>query len=245
MDELDHLARTVLAVRAAIRDLDAPVPSCPGWTRRDLVLHLGAAHHWSRGAILDGHPRTPAPAPPEDGSITSLDQWYAGHAAELLATLRDIPPDTPCWAFGPKPATAGFWRRRQLHETVVHAVDLEPGLTIDPEVARDGIDEVVSMFFPRQVRLERIPPLRRSLAIAPDSTDDGATLGSGTPAWVLAGSGYPEHVAAVGEIDATVHGPVDALYVLLWGRIGLDDPRVTVTGDAAAAAEVLDAGIVP
>lgn len=245
MDELDHLARTVLSVRAAIRDLDAPVPTCPGWTRRDLVLHLGAAHHWSRGAILDGHPRTPAPAPPEDGSTDALDRWYAGHAAELLATLRDTPPDTPCWAFGPKPTTAGFWRRRQLHETVVHAVDLDPGLTIDPEVARDGIDEVVSMFFPRQVRLERIPPLRRSLAVTIDATADGTAPGSGTTTWVIAGSGTPEELAAVGEPDATIHGPADALYILLWGRIALDDPRVAVTGEASAAAAVLDAGIVP
>ena len=40
-------------------------------------------------------------------------------------------------------------------------------------------------------------------------------------------------------------GPADALALLLWGRIGLDDPRLNVTGDRSAAAAVLAAGIVP
>jgi hypothetical protein len=33
--------------------------------------------------------------------------------------------------------------------------------------------------------------------------------------------------------------------LLLWGRLGLDDPRIHLAGDRAAAATVLSAGIVP
>ncbi len=45
--------------------------------------------------------------------------------------------------------------------------------------------------------------------------------------------------------DATVTGPADALVLLLWGRLPLDDPRLTVTGSRDAAAAVLSADIVP
>jgi hypothetical protein len=45
--------------------------------------------------------------------------------------------------------------------------------------------------------------------------------------------------------DAEVSGPADVLVLLLWGRLGLDDPRLHLTGDRAAAASVLASGIVP
>ena len=32
-------------------DLDAMVPTCPGWTVRDLVRHLGEIHLWAAGRI--------------------------------------------------------------------------------------------------------------------------------------------------------------------------------------------------
>ena len=99
-------------------------------------------------------------------------------------------------------------------------------------IAADGVDEVVTVFFPRQVRLGRIPPLARSLAVV---ADDG-------PTWMLHGDGTGE---PVGPADATVTGPADALVLLLWGRVGLGDRRLTVTGSEEAAAAVLSAGIVP
>jgi hypothetical protein len=35
---------------------------------------------------------------------------------------------------------------------------------------------------------------------------------------------------APGSADAEVSGPAEALVLLLWGRLGLDDRRLTVTG---------------
>ena len=48
-----------------------------------------------------------------------------------------------------------------------------------------------------------------------------------------------------GPADAEVSGPAAVLVLLLWGRLPLDDPRLRLTGDRAAAAAVLSAGIVP
>ena len=88
------------------------------------------------------------------------------------------------------------------------------------------------MFFPRQVRLGRTAPLSTSLAVRPDGHDR----------LVLAGDGTAAHP---GPAAAEVAGPAEVLLLLLWGRLGLDDPRLQVSGDRGAAASVLAARIVP
>jgi len=108
---------------------------------------------------------------------------------------------------------------------------------LDADLARDGIDEVARLFFPRQVRLGRIAPLTRSLLVQPD----GAATGH-----LLAGDGLdPRAAAARGPAEATVSGPAEALYLLLWGRTGLDDARLRLDGDPGAARAVLGTAIVP
>jgi uncharacterized protein (TIGR03083 family) len=243
---LAHVRAGTAALRAVVAgtDLDAAVPTCPGWTLRDLAHHVGTVQRWVCGAIVEGHPNTPeAPGPADRDDL--LD-WYDAGVAELVDLLARTDPDTPCWAFGPPPRTARFWFRRQAHEHAVHVYDalvaasaagsppdLASHLTphLAPALALDGIDEVVAMFFPRQVRLNRIPPLDRSLALR---VEGGAR-------WVLAGDGTEGLTLA----DAEVAGPVEALYLLLWRRVGLDDPRLTVEGDRSAAEVVLAAAIVP
>ena len=42
---------TALAAAAEEAGLDAPVPTCPGWTVNDLVLHIGEVHRWATAAV--------------------------------------------------------------------------------------------------------------------------------------------------------------------------------------------------
>ncbi|GLY15791.1 hypothetical protein Kisp01_28060 [Kineosporia sp. NBRC 101677] len=37
-------------------DQEALVPSCPGWTLRNLAEHLGEVHQWAAHAIVAGNP---------------------------------------------------------------------------------------------------------------------------------------------------------------------------------------------
>lgn len=216
-------------------ELAARVPSCPGWTVANLVAHLGRTHLWAEHCIRERNPDGPdVVAPITDRE--ALTAWYAECAGVLVETLRATDPSTECWTFGRRPRTAAFWFRRQVHETAMHSWDL--GAAVGREVsypttlAVDGVDEVVTMFFPRQVRLRRIAPLQRSLAVRAE----------GLGRWVLAGDGTG---ASDGPADSEVSGPAELVVLLLWGRLGLDDPRLQVTGDLAAAASVLSAGIVP
>jgi uncharacterized protein (TIGR03083 family) len=233
---LAHLEQAVSAFDAVLAagDFAAPVPSCPGWTLLDLTHHVGGVHRWAAAAITEKRAMNDDEIVIPDTAGTRA--WFLDGATALVNVLRTTPPETECWAFGPKPRLAAFWFRRQPLETAVHAWDAAGSQGLEPHpfdiaLALDGIDEVRHMFFPRQIHLGRIEPLTRSLAIAPDET---------STSWVFPAGDSPDAAP-----EAVVSGPADVLYLLLWGRVTLDDPRVRVAGDEEAAGAVLAARITP
>jgi uncharacterized protein (TIGR03083 family) len=232
--ELEQAAADVVR-RLEQANLASSVPSCPGWTVADLVAHLGQTHLWAEHCIRVRNPEVPdVVAPVTDRA--ALADWYADCADVLIETLRATDPDAGCWTFGLHPRTARFWFRRQAHEAAMHRWDLGAALGQDlgypTSLAADAVDEVVHLFFPRQVRLQRTAPLSTSLAIRPD----------GEGRLVLAGDGTG---AGAGPAAAEVSGPAEVLVLVLWGRLGLDDLRIQLAGDRTAAATVLSAAIVP
>lgn len=188
----------------ATGDLAAPVAACPGWTLHDLADHLGSTHHWAAHAVVAGTPNGetgPAPSGRED-----LLEWYLGHAARLHDVLAERAADAPAWTFG-APATVLFWRRRQVHETLMHTWDAEASQgtpqPFEPALAWDGAREVAEVFYPRQVQLGRIAPLPGALRLVATDVDGHVVIGEGDPV----------------EVRATS----DALLRLLWHRA---DPAV-------------------
>ncbi|WP_285595151.1 maleylpyruvate isomerase family mycothiol-dependent enzyme [Kineosporia sp. NBRC 101731] len=212
-------------------DLGAPVPSCPGWTVVDLADHVGGVHQWATHAIVVGNAGGKPTAAPRDRD--GLVAWYRESATGLLRALRERPDDAPAWHFGPGPQVSGWWKRRQAHEITMHRWDLHQALgrenRIDPALAADGVDEVRRIFFPRQVRLERMPPLTQSLAVVVAETGQE---------FVFSGDGTTDEPA-----DATVTGPAEALYLALWHRISPDDPCLEITGEVEVVRSVLGAQV--
>lgn len=133
---------------ASAPDLDAPVPSCPGWTLYDLVQHLGDGRRkWAEivaAGPADAPPvRTPVTAPRED-----LVAWMTESSRLLVEALEESGPDRGCWAWWSdfqSPRTTGTAARHQLQEIAVHTYDAQ--LTIGApqplpsEVALDGVHE--------------------------------------------------------------------------------------------------------
>lgn len=203
-----HTARFTKLLADA--DPDTPVEHCPGWTVRDLAVHLGGVHQWVVHAILAGDPSL-TPEPPE--ATEDLAEWYDRQATALVDLLEGTPPDAPAWTLDRDDPTAGFWRRRQVHEVVVHVRDLEHALgattPIDPVLAWDGVREVVDVLLPRQVRLGRTPEPTTAVRLVPtDVTGPGA--------------------AVLGQDDAVeLRAPAERLLLLLWHRADVAglDPR--------------------
>lgn len=234
------LAESVAVVADVLANgrLDAQVPACPGWDVSDLVRHLGTVHRWATQAVVAG---VLPDRPRVDGGPQGRDAlvpWFEEGATVLLTALRDVDPQRPTWTFGP-PEVAAFWSRRQAQETLVHAWDARASqgqrLDIPIEMAVDGLDEIATVMFPRQVRLDRTPPLGPAIAFTPDdgrSDADGIVL-------------FADGIQRPTTIDATVHGAAADLLLLLWGRAALDDERFDIDGDADMVRSALAAAIVP
>ncbi|GAB2975515.1 maleylpyruvate isomerase family mycothiol-dependent enzyme [Nocardioides montaniterrae] len=199
-------------------DLAVPVPSCPGWTLADLGEHVRTVHLWAAHAVTERNPQGTS----EPLAASELPTGYRAAAAHLIEVLSSTAPDAPAWTFGTE-QVAGFWRRRQVHETVIHLYDafLALGREADwappADLAWDGVDEVATLFYPRQVRMERIDPLATSLVITATDVDRTVTIGEA-----------PASVPLVGTAAD--------LYLTLWKRRPAEDPAV---------AEVLAAAITP
>ncbi|GHH75397.1 hypothetical protein GCM10018781_44200 [Kitasatospora indigofera] len=216
----------LLADAAAVTDLGAPVPTCPGWLLRDLVLHTGQVHRWATAHVaqartepLDDAGQEAAWGPvPADAELVG---WFRAGHANLLAALRAAPAGLDCWTFLPAPSPLAFWARRQAHETAVHRFDAEAaaGLAGPPAgtgPALDGIDELLRAMLVRpraKLRSER----PRTLAVRPtDGPTSWLVTITGEPVTVALGDGRSGPAPA----DLTLTGPARDLFLLLWNRLG-------------------------
>ncbi|MEU1507362.1 maleylpyruvate isomerase N-terminal domain-containing protein [Kitasatospora sp. NPDC005748] len=261
IEHIDALRRegVLLADAAARTDLAAPVPTCPDWQLRDLVLHTGQVHRWATALVRDGH-REPLDAEgeraawgPEPSDAALVDWFRTGHAA-LVAALAAAPADLECWSFLPAPTPLAFWARRQAHETAVHRFDADAAAGADgPRVATglalDGIDELLAGFMsrgrarvrseqPRTVLIRPTDPAPGDVTPSAGPTDPapGGIPTDGPGSWLLTISREPLTVTrraagAAGPADLTVSGPARDLYLLLWNRLPAE--RVELTGDRA------------
>lgn len=205
---LDDSTRRFAAVLAE-GDLAADVPACSGWTLAGLGEHLRTTHLWAAHAVTEGNPK----GSPEPGSLDrdALVAGYRAAAGHLLDVLATAGAEGPAWTFGSEPV-AGFWQRRQVHETTMHLFDALASQgradewEIQPDLAWDGVAEVAEVFYPRQLMLERIEPLAGTLRMVPtDVAAEPVAIGDGEPA-------------------VEVSGPAAHLLKLLWKRETTDEP---------------------
>lgn len=155
---MDYVAQFAAAAASfadgvAEADLQAAVPACPGWTVRDLVVHLGNVHAWAATIVETGAFARTQGDDPGSHKPRLVSEWYAGKAEDLYRVLRQTAVDRPAWNFAFGTGVAGFWRRRQLHETTIHHVDLVQATgatpTVAADVASDGVDEVLTVMMHR------------------------------------------------------------------------------------------------
>jgi uncharacterized protein (TIGR03083 family) len=216
--------------------LAAEIATCPGWTMRELVAHLGFVYRWARTIVAEGRSEPPSrseraaledPDPADDAGV--LDRLAGAHA-RLVTALRAAPADLDCWTIWSAPRSREFWIRRQVHETLVHRVDAENagpaaargGGELPSTLAADGVDEMVCGFAGRyRERLRAEAPLTLALR----ATDTGHRW------WIGLGPQDPEfgRGPAPTAADAEVHARSGELLLLLWNRRTADG--LDVRGD--------------
>lgn len=159
--------------------LDRRVPWVAEWTARDLVGHLGTVHRWATAIVTAGHTGRPPAAATEDPPAKGLPAWYAAGLHALLGALQDTPPSAPAWHMSPAAEkVVASWVRRQAHELLVHRMDLEvtagvPHADVDPQLAEDGIDELLRIVVPRWAHTEPLATAGAAVGVA--ATDTGRT----------------------------------------------------------------------
>ena len=222
-------ASTVLRANAMAAGLDAPVPTCPGWSVLDLVAHQGMVHRWAAGHLRGAPVASPERLEAEGRESADVLGWFDEGATDLLQAIVDAPDDLDAPVFlKDAPAPRLFWTRRQCHETTIHAVDAlgarlrRPARAdetwIRPGVAADGIDELLVGFVTRNPE-GASPGGDARLLVAPEGCEVAwlVELATGRPLVtrrVRAGS-----TDAAGADHVWAGSPVE-LYLRLWSRGG-------------------------
>jgi len=206
---LDREYRTLVGLVPAT--LDLPVPACPGWTGEDLARHTAIVFLHKAETIRTGARPSHGWPPVSIGSLPP--QALLAHSFSSLTDQFDRHrPEDRAETFVPWDQTVGFWIRRLTHETAIHRIDLEDaaggGATpMDPDLAVDGIDEVLTVMLARS----RHDPGASGAAIR---------LEAGEHSWNLRLD--PERVAvardAPEEGQPVVRADPDAVLLWLWGR---------------------------
>jgi uncharacterized protein (TIGR03083 family) len=131
-------------------DLRTTVVTCPDWTVRDLVSHVGGLHRWSSELVSSGiltetwRSSLPLDYPDVAAPLEAWREWLTTGAVDACRTFAAAEPAAPVWAWGAD-QHARFWPRRMLFETAIHRIDLDVTLGLAPDlpvdVAVEGIDE--------------------------------------------------------------------------------------------------------
>jgi uncharacterized protein (TIGR03083 family) len=223
---LKHIQRDcdrLLAVGS--EDLSLSVPCCPGWTVKDVVEHLAQVFEHKIACTELNYEPDPWPPPWPESQEPLV--WLEDARSRLLDLLQIRGPDARSATWWPDDQTVGFWGRRMALETVVHRVDVElaaeqPG-PVDPDLALDGIEEVLRLF------------LDGDWSAAPLDRCDGERIAvsAGGRRWeVTLLPASVEVVEGMTSVQAELSGDSAHVFLWLWGRTG--DAQVERSGDGVA-----------
>jgi uncharacterized protein (TIGR03083 family) len=232
-DMLAQLASDGAALRsAAVYHLDEPVPTCPGWTVRDAVMHTAQVYD-HKATIIEGSLGGPPDPWPPAYDVDDLLEFFDQKLHRVIEALRSPDPDAGVWTWYEPDQSVGFWVRRMMQETVIHRADVEsaagPPTRIDPEVAVDGIDELVERMLCYDTE---------AYAEAGVGAGQRVVIEAGGSAWAVTlgpeAATFSREVP--GDTDALIGGEPSEVLLALWNRLPYE--AVTTTGDAGALASL-------
>jgi uncharacterized protein (TIGR03083 family) len=226
---------------------DAPVPTCPGWTVRDLVRHLITGRRKWAAIVAAGPAPEPVAGPPRAAAPTELEallEALAAAARDLRDALRGAGPDRGCWTWwdtSQSPSTSGAVARHQVQEVAVHTYDAQLALGVPqplpPAVALDGVEEFLFTCVATTTPWPHAPAV----------VDYHATEGRSWRLWL---SGEGARVARLSPgppgdpgfegrpADASATGPAGDLVLWFYGRVPMEP--LALGGDRRPLQQLID-----
>jgi uncharacterized protein (TIGR03083 family) len=219
------------------RDVDeaTPVPTCPGWSLKQLFRHVGRGDRWAAQIVRDRldkflDPRSVVGGRPPPDPADAIS-WLQGGAQRLVDAVELSGVETPVWTFlGSRPAK--WWIRRRLHEVAVHRADaaiaLGSDFTLDPDIAADGITEWLERVAIQAGSDGEALPLEEGNTIHLHATDSLSEPGE----WTIGVSdGRISWSHEHGKGTVALRGGASELLLALVRRVPVGDTGVAVFGD--------------
>lgn len=223
-----------LASSALGADPHLPVRYAEGMTLGETVRHVGSVYRMVVAWLQSGDQPTRWQRAPVSGQ--SLVEYLRSGHRELMAELSAHDPADAAPSWWPLDQTYGFWYRRLAHETTVHRYDVQDAAAamtvtgrVEDEIAYDGIDEVLSLWFTHRLGV---------LGVTNSWTGRVAVV-AGRRRWIaqLAAAGTASWQAEPDEpADAMVSTDPAGMYLWLWGRRSFG--TATPEGDRAGIAQL-------
>jgi uncharacterized protein (TIGR03083 family) len=229
------------------RDVDdsTPVPTCPGWTLKQLFRHVGRGERWAAQIVrekldhaLDPRAVEGGKPPPDPADAIS---WLHGGAQRLVDAVELTGVETPVWTFlGPRPAN--WWVRRWLHEVAVHRADAAIALgtefTLPADVAADGITEWLERVAVQAGSDGAALPIEGGNTLHLHATDPG--LGEAGEWTIGVDQGRITWSHEHGKGTAALRGGATELLLAILRRVPLADTGIALFGDEGVWQNWLD-----
>lgn len=147
----------------------AEVPSCPGWSFGDLVVHVGRFLESLTRYLASGS--TVQLRPQALGEITDPMGYLDKQLTAATAALVEAPANRPVWTSSPAaPDLAWVWHRRAAHEMNLRRWDAQAALRTlaptDREQAVDAIDELLGTLLATRLILDSPPTVTGTAVVS-------------------------------------------------------------------------------
>lgn len=227
-----------LMADSARKGLEAAVPTCPGWTVRDLLVHTGVIYRRKEQVVLKGLTDRETDAAKPDGDPIG---WFEEGTRLMLAALRSKESSDHTWTWHDPDQTVGFWKRRMAQESLIHRIDAELAhgevSQVDSTIAEDGIDEALDIFIGGYPPWATVESEKSVIKLSSPNRNWFLRKGSfsGT---TRSGRVFTDIPTVLVETDAPkwdceITGESAAIDLWLWGRGPLTD--LEVSGDSTLA----------
>ena len=212
----------LLASSAIGTNPDAEVPGCPGLALGETVRHVGSLYRMVLSWLRAGERPTSWQREPDLGQ--PVEEYLLAGLRAVVDHLGAHDPEDPCSTWWPEHQAYGFWYRRLAHETTVHRMDVQGAAHIGldgvaDDIALDGIDEILSLWFVHRLTVMRVSGTRHGRVRVRTGGREwiARSTPAGTSAWRVEDSNETTEPAV--PDDAVVFADPMSTYRWMWGRL--------------------------